>query len=315
MSAYQNLHQENLRFFTENLSKKPYCTDWLEFGLAIRNAATAQQKRYIQHNQPNSKIWLAYDIDRGIAPEEITDDLLLPPPTLFIQNPENKHAHALYGLTVPVHLNNNSSQAAIRLAGAIDCAMQQRLDADAGYVGLITKNPKHEDWLTYSLASTYELCELADYLDLSAYNDPKAELPAYGLGRNCRLFDKLRVWAYRAIRQGWPAFDQWHNACLDRCVAYNAQFGAPLPYSEVKATAKSVAKWTYKKFDQKAFVERQTALGKLSGKARLAASSEKRAQAQEMASRGMTQKEIAEVLGVSRMTISRWFRCNMNHIR
>ncbi|MCP5613298.1 primase C-terminal domain-containing protein, partial [Klebsiella pneumoniae] len=75
----------------------------------------------------------------------------------------------------------------------------------------------------------------------------------YGLGRNYTLFDKTRKWAYRAIRQGWPEYDQWLQACYERASAYNLQFAAPLDDNEVSSIAKSIAKWTNVKFNQESF--------------------------------------------------------------
>ncbi len=88
------------------------------------------------------------------------------------------------------------------------------------------------------------ICWLSDYLDLSSYNGRKS-LPEYGLGRNCTLFEKTRLWAYKAIRQGWPDYPEWLAACVDRASGYNAQFEQPLPANEVRHTAKSIAKWTH----------------------------------------------------------------------
>ncbi len=59
----------------------------------------------------------------------------------------------------------------------------------------------------------YDLARLSDYLDLSSYNGRKS-LPEYGLGRNCTLFEKTRLWAYKAIRQGWPDYPEWLAACV-----------------------------------------------------------------------------------------------------
>ncbi|PAV08848.1 hypothetical protein CBG25_03660 [Arsenophonus sp. ENCA] len=100
----------------------------------------------------------------------------------------------------------------------------------------------------------YTLDELADYLDLSAANAPFIE-STYGLGRNCTIFEKTRKWAYRAIRRGWPAFPQWFAACFERAMGYNVQFPVPLSEPEVRAIAKSIAKWTHKRFTEKAFAE------------------------------------------------------------
>ncbi|MES6236225.1 primase C-terminal domain-containing protein, partial [Cutibacterium acnes] len=69
----------------------------------------------------------------------------------------------------------------------------------------------------------------------------------------CTLFDKTRKWAYRAIRQGWPEYDQWLQACYERASAYNLQFVEPLDENEVRGVAKSIAKWTNKKLTKSSF--------------------------------------------------------------
>jgi len=91
-----------------------------------------------------------YDIDRPTCVYELTDDLNLPAPHFFVQNPDNQHAHAFYGLETAVHLNLNSSQKAIRFAAAVDCAFTEKMDADGQYTGLIAKNPAHQHWSTYN---------------------------------------------------------------------------------------------------------------------------------------------------------------------
>ncbi len=93
---------------------------------------------------------------------------------------------------------------------------------------------------------------MADFLDLNAANE-KEIVADYGLGRNCTLFDKTRKWAYRAIRQGWPEYEQWLQACYERASAYNLQFAVPLDENEVSGIAKSIAKWTSSKFSEESF--------------------------------------------------------------
>ena len=111
-----------------------------------------------------------------------------------------------------------------------------------------------KNWtLTWGIRD-YTLDWLADSLDLNSAND-KTIVPDYGLGRNCTLFDKTRKWAYRAIRQGWPEYEQWLNACYERATAYNLQFTSPLDESEVMGIAKSIAKWTNSTFTKSSFDE------------------------------------------------------------
>ncbi|MFY2365656.1 replication initiation protein, partial [Klebsiella pneumoniae] len=78
-----------------------------------------------------------------------------------------------------------------------------KLAPDMANSGLICKNPLHQHWLVQVWERRlYDLASLSDYLDLSSYNGRKS-LPEYGVGRNCTLFEKKRLWAYKAIPQGW----------------------------------------------------------------------------------------------------------------
>lgn len=299
-----------LDLFRDSLPSKPYCSNDLTTGLRIRSMDTALRYAYIQPNHPNSKLWLVFDIDRPTCVSEITDDCDLPAPHIFVQNPANSHAHAYYGLETPVHLNQDSSLNAIRFAGAVDCAFTVQLDADAQYCGLIAKNPVHKRWRAYSItADSYSLGEMSEYVDLTHYNDRRKHLPETGLGRNVNLFNRLRKWSYQAIRQGWPDFDQWHQACYDRATGYN-RTSNPLPVTEVKSTALSVAKWTHKRFTPAAFSELQASRGARKGKQVRDAHMQT---VLDMREQGYSLRMIADYIGVNHQTISNWV--SKSHIR
>lgn len=298
-----------LKLFETALPRKPYCSDQLESGLLIRSKGQAVRKRYVQHNEPNSILWLAFDIDRPTHPEEAYD-LGLPLPNIWIQNPENRHAHLLYSLGVPVHINPDSSPKAQRFLASIDVGMTTKLEADANYAGLICKNPLHKHWNTLALNDdSYDLTYLSDFVDLSFANDKRKNLPAIGLGRNVTLFDRTREWAYKAIRshRGDRDFNVWLDSVKAKAIAYN-DFTAPLALSEITATAKSIAKYCWKMDGraEEAFIKRQSFKGKRSGEARLALSADKREQAIELRNGGMTVREIAKMLDVGIGTVSRW---------
>lgn len=208
--------------------------------------------KYIQFNQPHAMFWLGFDVDRiGAAID--WSDRNAPAPTLTITNPENGHAHLLYALETSIRTAPDGKMKPLRYAAAVENALRKKLDADAGYSRLICKNPNHAHWkIAVWQPELYTLDWLADSLDLSAAND-KEIVADYGLGRNCTLFDKTRKWAYRAIRQGWPEYDQWLKACYERACAYNLQFSAPLDENEVHGISKSIAKWTSIKFTEVSF--------------------------------------------------------------
>ncbi|MCF7227628.1 replication initiation protein, partial [Acinetobacter baumannii] len=96
-AACQGPQPSNLALFRQRLPRKPYHTDRFGDGLRIRDVQKALTSRYIQFNGPTHCYWLVYDIDRNGA---VLDwyDRGAPPPTIVAQNPDNGHAHLIYGL-------------------------------------------------------------------------------------------------------------------------------------------------------------------------------------------------------------------------
>ncbi|PMM04918.1 RepA protein [Vibrio kanaloae] len=249
----------------ETLPHKPYCTD--ELGVTyIRPKSTAIKRKYLQVNQPKLVTYLVFDIDRqgGVLAWYDND---LPTPYWTSKNPENAHAHIAYRLKVPFCTSDIAHSEPIRYAAAIESAMIERLKADRGFSGLLTKNPLHPYWQNeFWTEYEYTLDELAEYLDLKGH--PLRGSEVSGLGRNCELFDTVRQWSYKAIREFWaPNYKrQWNSAVYDQVEAINAQFKVPLPVSEVKAIAKSIANWTYREFTPEKFRQSQAKKGAKGGK-------------------------------------------------
>jgi len=127
------------------------------------------------------------------------------------------------------------------------------------------------------------------------------------------VIDALRRWSYKAIRQGWPNSAQWDRAVLQRAIGYNVT-GNPLPYGEVRNTAKSVAKWTYKHFTAEGFSQLQASRGSRKGKKRR---DELMPKVLEMVSQGISQRAIAAELGLKHQTIGNWLKQGVakSHIR
>lgn len=298
--------RQQLELFRERLPAKPYHTDDLAAGLLIRSAERAALARYIQPNGPTHRWWLVYDVDRPGAALDWSERGA-PPPSITAMNPLNGHAHLIYGLEIAVRTAPDAKSAPLRYAAAVDCALQRVLDADPGYSGLICKNPLNPHWkIAVWEPRLYTLADLDSWLDLTPAQDKRKRLADYGLGRNCNIFEQTRLWAYRAIRQGWPQFDQWQAACLDRALMYNAQLAAPLDHQEVKHLARSVAKWTHQHLDPAAFSAWQAAQGRKGGLAKGAANAGKRTQALAMLESGASQQQVADQLGVAARTIRNW---------
>ncbi|HEI2638257.1 replication initiation protein [Escherichia coli] len=255
-----------LELFNDRLPHKPYFSDDLHFGVHIAGKERAILAKYIQFNEPHAMFWLGLDVDRVGAAIDWSDRNA-PAPTLTITNPENGHAHLLYALETSICTAPDGRMKPLKYAAAVENALRKKLEADAGYSGLICKNPNHGHWkIAVWHPELYTLDWLADSLDLNVTND-KEIVADYGLGRNCTLFDKTRKWAYRAIRQGWPEYEQWRQACYERASMHNLQLLSLLNDGEINSIARSIEKWTYNKFSISLFKNRQSYLGSLGGKA------------------------------------------------
>ena len=280
--------------------------------MLIRSKAIAVKKPYIQVNSPVTTIYFVFDGDKNDAALSWFDSNL-PAPYWTTQNPENGHAHICYKLEIPLHTSEFSSIKAIKYAQAVYYAYALKMGADLSYSQLITKNPLHpQHRTTYWTKQAYSLDYLADFVDLPKKLPKKLEM--VGLGRNVTMFEKGRRWAYTAIRDYMHhnSSHEWEQAVKTHMEAINAGFEVPLPHSEVKATAKSIAKWVWQRFSYGDFSEIQAKRGAKGGKkggiVRSAQYAELRIQAKLMHEQGMSIKVISETLEVHRNSISAWIR-------
>ena len=319
-----NITNQTKLDFVENfyakLPHKPYCSDDLGYGVIIRPKKTAILKQYIQYNPPCLITSLVFDIDRSDA-FFAWSDANLPTPTWIAKNRLNGHAHVGYMLATPVCTTHRARQNVIEYLAKIEQAYSLALGADRGYTGLITKNPCHSTWENHIFdVQPHELGYLADFVDLKELKTDLKEVS--GLGRNCAMFDTVRYWAYKAIRAHLSdGFDNWHSEVLEQTKNANNAFIQPLPYSEVKATAKSVARWVWRNHGsaefQAQFSAKQAKKGRKGGlisdsshggKARSATYSDIRQEALKLHVTGKSIKEISEFLNVHRNSVSKWVK-------
>lgn len=315
-----------LNLFTpERLAHKPYCTDALEGGIQPRASGAALRKRYIQANCPALVFRLVLDVDHNIrATAELHSwaaDFCAPMPNWTALSPSGR-GHVGYEIGVPIARHVNARAAPERLAAAVEDALGRQLQADQSYAGLLCKNPLHPAWQTVLGRPTpYDLGELAEWVDLKPYGGKKPRCPAGALGRNVALFDRVRHWSYSNVRQYRAGrFEQWSDAVLNHALSVN-HFGDldlakrdPLAYSEVLATAKSVAKWTWKHFDEKAS---DLQFGELQAHRARQAAAAKRARREEevreaiavlaMAGEDVTMRAVARIVGCSYRTLGQHY--------
>lgn len=308
--------QKDLFADTARWPRKPYCSDD-KTARYIRSLSSALKRSYIQANPPHLRIWSIHDVDR-MGGALAWEDAHLPPPTWAAANRENGHAHLVWGLSAPVLVDSDDMrQAPLRYLCAVESAFREKLQADGGFSGLITKNPAHPLWrVLRGPQIAYELGELAEWVELPKHM-PKRKPEEIGLGRNVTVFEWLRLYAYKQIRHykgDVRNFVLWQSHLNGKALTRNGDLLNPLQGKEVWHIAKSVAKWTWRKFDIAASDAKFSALqshrgqlgGKASGAARLAASEDKRASARLMRATGMTYQSISDDMGVPLPTVARW---------
>ncbi|WP_407487529.1 replication initiation protein [Acinetobacter baumannii] len=293
--------------------------------MLVRPRDSALRRPYLQVNPPQMTVFFVFDDDKEDSALSWFD-AGLPQPLWTTQNPINGHCHHCYKLEIPLCTSEFASVKAIKYAQAVYYAYALKLGADLSYSQLITKNPLHPRWrTTFWTERAYSLDYLADFVDLPKKLPKKLEV--VGLGRNVTMFEKGRHWAYKAIRDYMHhnSSHEWERAVRAQIEAINSGFEQPLPYGEVKATAKSIAKWVWRNHNsaefQQAFSEKQAKRGKKGalvanakganqkgGKARSKQYYDMRQEALKMHIIGKSIKEISNLLSVHRNTVSNWLK-------
>jgi hypothetical protein len=317
-------------FDASRLPRKPYCTDHKGDYLDIRPLPAALKRRYLQFNPPHAVHWIILDVDAPVAlanSEQPSTQMMaildgtIPAPNFLAINPENGHAHAFYALETAVAKGDHASQKALRYVAAVEAALIRTMGADALYVGLIAKNPIHNDWRVLDLRSEpYTLGELHDSLNLKGASKSKLRREAMtkGVGRNCDLFDRLRYHAYKMVEiyKQDATYDQWLRYCYGKAEDFN-DFAPPLDTREAKHIGKSVAKWTWDHYTGRmsdaAFSKKQAYKGarggRISAKARAGAAGSTEAFSESMKAVRSARPSIVgkpwEAEGISR---AQWYR-------
>ena len=307
---------EQLSLFEDNLPHKPYCTDDKNCGLLIRPKAIAINKKIIQPNTISKILWLIFDYDEtdALGKIEATNS---PYPNLIVINPVNGKSHIFYSLVTPVITTDNGRWKPLDYLAKIQYALREKIGADIGYSGLVSKNPLHSHWKVLQLnPKSYELGELAEYLELPLKLPQKAVVE--GLGRNCSIFETVRHIAYANVLKFklTHTFDEFKKFILAECQKINDGFPSCLISKEVEGIAHSISKWTWRKYTKKWTDEQFSVIqakrgqkgGLKSGKVRASKNEEKRLTARSMRSDGATQATIAQTLGVGQGTVSKWLK-------
>ena len=241
------------------------CADDFENGTYRKPKNKALNKKYIGYNNNYFMNGFVFDIDQ---PEGAIawDDCGLPKPNIIIQNTKNGHAHLLYALKAPVCKTDNARTKPLKLASLIQKGFTDRLKADRAYADVLMKNPINEaEWRTiWGNVEAYDLSYLSEFIPDDIQEQKR--LPADGLGRNVNLFEDLRKYAYKSVLnfKEKSNYEIWERELILKADGLNTFCNGsnPLSYNEIKATAKSVAKWTWRNFNKECFSSIQSFRGK-----------------------------------------------------
>lgn len=241
------------------------CADDFENGTYRKPKEKALNKKYIGYNNNYFINGFVFDIDHPKG-AMAWDDCGLPKPNIIIQNTANGHAHLLYALKAPVCKTDNARTKPLKLASLIQTGFTGRLKADRAYADVLMKNPINEaEWrTTWGNIEAYDLSYLSEFIPDDIQEQKR--LPANGLGRNVNLFEDLRHYAYKSVLKFKEKsnYEKWEKELILKADGLNTfcNGGNLLSYNEIKATAKSVAKWTWRNFNKERFSYIQSFRGK-----------------------------------------------------
>ncbi|ECT7562161.1 replication protein A [Salmonella enterica subsp. enterica serovar Cerro] len=313
------------------LSEAPYlprCSD-NKTAARIRPREYAIRYPYMQVNRSGMVSWLVFDLDHSNP--LIWEDEGLPAPNIIVSNRKNGHPHLYYAIP-PVCTTENARSKPIAFMKAVYEAMAARLRADPSYSGPVAKTPGHPWWNTWEIHhSIYDLSELADYVDLAVKPlwSSGPNLDAVAHSRHCLLFEELRFYAYSIVNrereQG--SFGSFNR--LLEAYAFNKNnfrhrgFDMNLTAAQVKATVKSVARWTWDRYTGSSrchrgimqldsslpLRERQRLSAKRTHEARQKSTESRiRAACRQLLQQGLklTQTAIAKLAKLSRQTVAKY---------
>lgn len=211
----------------------------------------AAKQPYMQVNQPGLVSWLVFDLDHPNA--WIWQDKDLPEPNIIVTNPKNGSSHLYYAIS-PVCTTDAGRLKPVRYMRAVYKALAVALDADPSYSGPVAKTPGHPWWKTTE-QHTYEyaLGDLAKHLTLEVVPFRRADIRDDDIphSRHCMLFERLRRHAY-ATKQNYANYSDFLTDTTASAMALNTfreqGFGANLSLSQVKATVKSICRWTWERY-------------------------------------------------------------------
>ncbi|WP_454776788.1 replication initiation protein [Janthinobacterium tructae] len=229
----------------------PRCSD-NKTATRTRPREYAVRYPYMQINRPGLVSWLIFDLDH--ANSMVWEDAGLPAPNLIVRNRVSGNSHLYYAIP-PVCTTEAARDKPIAFMKAVYAAFSIALRADPNFhSGPVAKTPGHPWWSTEELHnSVYELGALADYVDLAVAAPwaKRVKVDNIAHSRHCLLFEHLRHYAYSIVNRerqsgNYDSFVRWLDAKAHDLNRFTQQgFAQDLPVSSLRATIRSIARWTW----------------------------------------------------------------------
>ena len=282
-------------FLITHLPKTMLCSS----SLKTENPTSYRLEKYIalknEHIQPNHEnMWKFIIIDDDVNSPDAYLDLPVPRPNMVVINPESGHCQRWYFLETGVSRTPLSKRNIRDYYLSTVFKLTAIYHGDAAYNGQLARNPLHPKHIClYPRLKPYTLKELNSGMGISKSdyengNPDKSEaflrIQEYcrqnkkmsenmGAGRNCTIFDVLRVKAYK-IHHEYGTETDFALDLRFEAQKINKNFFPtnPLPDKEIKDISNSIARYCFKKLCNRnffsSFIEQQKVLGRLGGKAR-----------------------------------------------
>ena len=236
---------QQLQDFYTHLNEAVMTTDDFTEGTRFRKREKVAQFSYCGLN-PMYRAYMSFDLDFPGAARRF-EDVQVPVPTIITTNRVNGHCHYLYRLVTPVAFHESSRTEPQDYFDAIQNEMTRLLRADVAFTHTLTKNPLHDRWVVETFSGKYHLSDFTEYFDLpSRHKATPLSNTCVTRGRNDKLFHTLRYWAYRQVAN-YSSEEGLFVALQHQAGLINVDFPTPLPFAEIQATTKSMAKWVWKK--------------------------------------------------------------------
>lgn len=260
--------ENTLEIYKSKLPPKPYHTNDYYFGKKIGGLDTAIKSNHIQPNSLTHKYFMIFDLDSHLSVLDWADKGL-PAPHLITRNLDNGRSHMTYILNTSVKNDVRGLLKPLKYFSDVEHGLAVRVGADMNYNGLLTKNPfKSSAYKVLSYQDTpYDLDYLNEFVDKDLVKKQRDEKKkqkiedGFASGRNCTLFENLRLWAYANWHRCQPT--ELRSNMLEQAMLFNT-FECKLGTREVETIADSVYRFINRHFSTERLNELKSARAKQS---------------------------------------------------